>query len=386
MLLAEFLNHKPLYYDEIDYDRFPKIYKKIQSHFQLPKIIHIVGTNAKGSTGRALAHLLHVSGAKVGHYSSPHIVKFNERIWINGEDASDTLLEKAHQNLQQLLDTNDIEALSYFEYTTLLAMLVFSKHCDFVVLEAGLGGEYDATNVFPKDLSIVTPIGFDHEAFLGDTLLEIASTKLRSVNNDLLIANQYDNLVYFLALKRADKIKQDLYFAKSFLDDSFYENLQKFIEKNNYPSFFYDNFSTAFCAFKILGFEPNVDLLNDLKLFGRCQKIAPNVTIDVGHNPMAAEAILEHFKAKKVTLVYNSYNDKEYQKILTILKPIIREVEIINIDNKREVLQKNLEDVLVDLSLSYTPFSKIDKDKEYLVFGSFSVVEKFISSYQWIGT
>jgi len=378
MILKEFLNHKPLYYDKIDYDRFPKIYKKIQTHFQLPKIIQIVGTNAKGSTGRALAHLLHKKYCKVGHYSSPHILKFNERIWINGEDASDTLLEVAHQNLQKLLDISDIEALSYFEYTTLLAMLLFCEYCDFVVLEAGLGGEYDATNVFPKDLSIITPIGFDHEAFLGDTLAQIASTKLRSVNNDLLIANQYDNLVYFLALKRADKIKKDLYFAKSFLDDEFYQNLQKFIKKNNYPSFFYDNFSTAFCAFKILGFEPNVDLLNDLKLFGRCQKIVPNITIDVGHNPMAAKAMLEHFRTKKVILVYNSYNDKEYQKILTILKPIILKVEIIDIDNKREVLTKNLEDALVDLNIQYAPFKKNDTNKEYLVFGSFSVVEKFL--------
>ena len=378
MILKEFLNHKPLYYNEIDYDRFPKIYKKIQTHFQLPKIIHIVGTNAKGSTGRALAHLLHGKDCKVGHYSSPHILKFNERIWINGEDASDTLLEKTHQNLQELLDISDIEALSYFEYTTLLAMLLFCEYCDFVVLEAGLGGEYDATNVFPKDLSIVTPIGFDHEAFLGDTLTQIASTKLRSVNNDLLIARQYDNLVYFLALKRANKIKQDLYFAKSFLDDVFYENLQKFIEKNNYPSFFYDNFSTAFCAFKILGFEPNVDLLNDLKLFGRCQKIAPNITIDVGHNPMAAEAILEHFRTKKVILVYNSYNDKEYQKILSILKPIILKVEIIDIDNKREVQKSQLEAVLEDLNISYALFKKITPNQEYLVFGSFLVVEKFL--------
>ena len=73
-----------------------------------------------------------------------------------------------------------------------------------------------------------------------------------------------------------------------------------------------------------MGYEVDVKLLNDLKLYGRCQKIAPNVTIDVGHNPMAALAMFDHFREKKVILVYNSYDDKEYEKILKILKPIIK--------------------------------------------------------------
>lgn len=378
MTLKSFLNDKPLYYDKIDYGRFPKIFKKIECNFQLPQIVHIVGTNAKGSTGRALAHLLHVSGEKVGHYSSPHIVNFNERIWINGKDADDVLLETMHQKLQIILEKQDSEALSYFEYTTLLAMLIFCDYCDFVVLEAGLGGEYDATNVFCKRLSIITPIGYDHEAFLGSTLDDIAKTKLRSINNDTLLAKQYEDEVYELALQRVDEVKKDLYFAQSYLDDNFYKELSQFIEKKKYPLFFYDNFSTAFCAFKLLGFEIDLNLLNNLKLFGRCQKIAPNVTIDVGHNPMAAVALLEHFRTKKVVLVYNSYNDKEYEKILSILKPIIQEVQIIDIDNKREVSKDNLEKVLDFQGIKYLSFHKIDKENEYLIFGSFSVVEKFL--------
>jgi len=378
MTLESFLNDKPLYYDKIDYDRFPNIYKKIEFNFQLPQIVHIVGTNAKGSTGRALAHLLHVSGKKVGHYSSPHIIKFNERIWINGKDVDDALLEKTHQKLQVILEKKDSDALSYFEYTTLLAMLIFCEYCDFVVLEAGLGGEYDATNVFKKRLSIITPIGYDHESFLGTTLQDIAKTKLRSINNDTLLAKQYEDEVYELALKRVDEVKKDLYFAQSYLDEEFYVKLAKFIEKKKYPQFFYDNFSTAFCAFKLLGLDIDLNLLEDLKLFGRCQKIAPNITIDVGHNPMAAVAILDHFRTKKVVLVYNSYNDKEYAKILSILKPIIKEVQIISIDNKREVSKINLEKALDSLAIKYSSFNKIEKENEYLIFGSFSVVEKFL--------
>ncbi len=344
--------------------------------------MHVVGTNAKGSTGRTLAHLLHVKGLHVGHYSSPHIAKFNERIWIDGEDADENLLETAHKKLQTILSKDDIKAVSYFEYTTLLAMLIFCEKCEYVVLEAGLGGEFDATNVFEKLLSIVTPIGYDHESFLGSSIEQIATTKLRSVNNNLLLAKQYEKDVYELALSQVENINSNLYLAQSYLSDEFYKELDCFIETKKYPTFFKDNFSTAFCAFELLGYEIEINLLEGLKLFGRCQKINSNVTIDVGHNPMAAKVLLEHFREKKVVLVYNSYNDKEYKVILEILKPIVKEVQILEIENERAVFKNSLENVLNFLDIKYSIFDKIKKDEEYLVFGSFSVVERFVKECQ----
>ena len=97
MNLNLFLEQKPLFYDVIDYARFPKIYYAIAHHFKLPKIIHIVGTNGKGTTGRFLAHMLRQNHLHVGHYTSPHIVAFNERIWIDGSYVDDALLEAYHQ-------------------------------------------------------------------------------------------------------------------------------------------------------------------------------------------------------------------------------------------------------------------------------------------------
>lgn len=179
MTLEKYLSEKPLYYDEIDYSRMPRVYEKIKSSLSLPKIIHIIGTNGKGTTGRFLASALHSIGFNTGHYTSPHILEFNERVWINGEDASYELLEKSHQELQNLLTTLDSDSLSYFEYTTLLAMIAFGE-CEYIVMEAGLGGEFDATAVFPKCLTIVTPIALDHEAFLGSNIQEIATTKLNA--------------------------------------------------------------------------------------------------------------------------------------------------------------------------------------------------------------
>lgn len=382
MTLDKFLSLKPLFYDEIDYDRFPNIYKKYKNYFALPKVIHVVGTNAKGSTGRALAHMLHVKGFNVGHYSSPHILKFNERIWLDGEDIDDNALEMSHKELQNILDKDTLKVLSYFEYTTLLAMLIFCKKCDYIVLEAGLGGEFDATNVFEKNLSIITPIGYDHKSFLGNSIKEIATTKINSVKNDCIIAKQYEEKVYEIAHNRVHNIGSNLYFAHSYLSDEFYDELSLYIKNNFYANYFFDNFSTAFCALKLLGFDENVDLLEGFKLLGRCQKIAPNITIDVGHNVMAAKVLAEHFSQKKVILVYNSYVDKEYKKILEILKPIITCVEILKVENKRVVEKQKLFDVLNDLEISYKDFELIKEEKEYLIFGSFSVVEEFLKGYK----
>ena len=140
--LEEFLEHKTLYYDKIDFTVVKSSWQILSQKIKLPFVIHIVGTNGKGSTGRFLAHYLHKKDLKVLHYSSPHIVKFNERIWINGNDVKDEELEVAHKFLQDLYDVEILQKLTYFEYTTLLAFYL-SKDFDYLVLEAGLGGEFE---------------------------------------------------------------------------------------------------------------------------------------------------------------------------------------------------------------------------------------------------
>jgi dihydrofolate synthase/folylpolyglutamate synthase len=189
-VLNTFLENKPLFYETIDYTRMPRIYSRIKTYFNLPKIVHIIGTNGKGTTGRFLATALVSLGFKVGHYTSPHILKFNERIWLNGANVSDALLEEYHTKLLQILTKQEAAALSYFEYTTLLAMLLYSDKSEYVILEAGLGGEYDATSVFDNVLTLVTPIDIDHEAFLGDTIEAIAQTKLNAIKKTAIVAKQ----------------------------------------------------------------------------------------------------------------------------------------------------------------------------------------------------
>ena len=362
--LGEFLQNKPLYYEKIDYERMPNIYKKIKNNLPHPKIIHVVGTNGKGTTGRFLSSALHHKGFNVGHYTSPHILKFNERIWKNGSDANDEALEVAHKKLSTLLSKEDADALSYFEYTTLLAMLVF-EGCKYVVLEAGLGGEHDATSVFESDLTLFTPIDYDHQAFLGDTIEAIAKTKLHVMVKKAIIGFQKHAQVYEIASKIAQQKQSELIFAK----ESDIE-IKKIAQALSLPLYLQENLTLAALALLELGFEVQAEDFKDARLFGRLSKIAPNVILDVGHNPLAAQAIADSLAPEKFTLIYNSYKDKDFKTILEILKPIIKSIEIIEVDDARIVDQEILISVIEELGLTCRSFRTIDAEENYLVFGS----------------
>ncbi|ADR33188.1 FolC bifunctional protein [Sulfuricurvum kujiense DSM 16994] len=377
MTLNDFLAQKPLFYDVIDVERFPKAYRQIAQMLPKPKLIHLVGTNGKGSTGRFLATALDRAGKKTGHYTSPHILRFNERIWMDGAEISDKRLEEAHQKLLSLLTREVSESLSYFEYTTLVAMVAY-EGCEYVVCEAGLGGEFDATNVFDKVLSIFTPIDFDHAVFLGTTIDSIATTKLRSMQDIALLGKQKHPEVETIAKTVAADKGCTLYTLSERLNSQIEEMAWHLATKNGLSDYLRDNLTLAMAAYELLGYEANEELFDQSALFGRLSQIAPNVTLDVGHNALAADSIAKAYAGRKVTLIYNTYGDKDYREILSILKPIIKSVEIIEVNEGRIVERMLLESVLEQLEIPYSQFESIEKDKEYLVFGSFSVAETFL--------
>ena len=317
--LKEFLEHKTLYYDKIDYSYIKKSADILLKHIKLPFTIHIVGTNGKGSTGRFLSYYLYKTGFKTIHYSSPHIKKFNERIWINGADISDDLLETAHSFLIDIYSNELLEKLTYFEYTTLLAFYI-SKDCDYLVLEAGLGGEFDATNVVINNLSLITTIGLDHISFLGDSVEKIARTKMRSVDTKMIIGYQEFDEVYETAFKVKDELKKEFNRDIEIIKVEDFEISYKF----SFANYLKRNLSLVLKALEELNIPVNLEIFNSTPLFGRCQKIKNNLTIDVGHNPLAAKVLLKEFENKKVNLIYNSYADKDYKEVLTILKPVIK--------------------------------------------------------------
>ena len=425
--LVSFLERKPLYYKEIDHARVHQAYAMLKPHIKHPETVHVVGTNGKGSTGRMMAYLAWRKGMEdgrwkmedekhlfsVGHYSSPHILKFNERIWLNGSDASGRVLEGAHQRLFPILGVEMAEALSYFEYTTLLTLVVFEK-CDLVVLEAGLGGEYDATNVCDKELSVITPIGIDHQAFLGESIEEIAVTKIRSIQKKALLAPQpYDEVVE--VAKRISKEKHAaLYFADTVgccppttpinnssskhLDENgvvgvteesacraqyltVYEQVSKIAKQKGWPTYLVDNAMVACKALDILDIVYDVNDVKTLELFGRFYPLTDNIRIDVGHNPLAAKAIVTSMEPETV-LIYNSLDDKDYEAVLRTLKPKIKRVEIIPIESQRATTIEAIEAALKRVGIEYSMFEwRMDPKEHYLVFGSFYTVEAFLKQY-----
>jgi len=377
----KFISNKPLYYKEIDYTRIYKAYDILKPSIKKPKIIHLIGTNGKGSTGRIIATLLSLQNIKVGHFSSPHILKFNERIWINGEDIKDNNLEKAHQKLYKTLGKEVSEGLSYFEYTTLLS-LVALEEMDIIVFEAGLGGEFDATNIVKKKLTLFTPIGFDHQDFLGKTIKEIATTKINAISQKAIIGFQPYSEVYTIAKEIAKKKNSKLYFLKEYYEKKEAKKLKEITQEIGWSDYLYENSLLAINALRLLDLPYNLEDIKKVKLFGRFYQIKPNIIIDVGHNLLATEAIskalTQKYGDKKIILVYNSLNDKDYIAILKKLKKHIKRVEIIKIDTPRALDISLLENGLRELSIEFNLFKNINNNENYLVFGSFYVVEAFI--------
>ena len=394
MSLAKFLDGKPLYYKEIDYGRIIRAYDTIKGYLKPFKIIHIIGTNGKGSTGRFLAQILSQNGAKVGHYTSPHIFKFNERFWLNGEVASDEILEVAHERLQGLLSDEYKIKTSYFEYMTLLSAVLF-EGCDYFVCEAGMGGVLDATNVFEKELNIFTPIGFDHTAILGNSLEEISRTKFEAMGKRAILNDEMNEISVAIAKEIASKKGATLSFPREILTKENLNEIANYADKFNLPEFLRSNLTLAYAAAKILDSSIDIKRLGALSLRGRCEKIALNLYVDVGHNELGAKAVAkkfsqEEFSGKKLTLVYNSFLDKDFKAVLAALKPVIDGVLLYHYHCEgRELGGELINKALNELEISHREFEPSDMNdikeakngKIYLAFGSFHLAEAFLKEY-----
>ena len=182
-ILSKIQRYHPKYID-LKLDRMFRILDDLGNpHHSLPPTIHIAGTNGKGSTIAFLRSMLENSGLLVHTYTSPHLVRFNERIRLNGKLISDDFLYKTLVEVDRI---NNGKEITFFEITTAAAFLAFSSiKADILLLEVGLGGRLDATNVLPNILaSIITEISFDHEHFLGTTLTSITKEKCGIIKNN----------------------------------------------------------------------------------------------------------------------------------------------------------------------------------------------------------
>ncbi|WP_415858757.1 Mur ligase family protein [Campylobacter sp. LH-2024] len=381
--VSDFLAKKNLCYDRIDRFLMFRMYEKYKNQLLAKPIIQIIGTNGKGSTGRFLAQLLENIGYNVGHYTSPHIFDFKERFYKNKGIVCKEELEQTHEKLEKIFK-EELNKLSYFEYATFLAAVLFRK-CDYVIFEAGLGGEYDATSVFEKKMSIFTKIGFDHMQILGDSLEKIARTKLKVMSEKTLISSEQEEIVLEIAKKIANLKKVELIFSSKF-EGKYKSLIQNYIQKYNLPLYLKHNLILALNAFEILAskekIEPALAKLEKLSLKGRLEQLEPNLYIDVGHNVMAATALRDQFMGEKLILVYNSYQDKDVFKILKTLKPIIDTIKIYKyISIERKLMNDEIYNIANILGIKCEEFNFLEKQKKTLVFGSFALVENFLKEW-----
>lgn len=174
-------------------------------HLKIPKTIHIAGTNGKGSVLANLKAMFECSSKTVHAYTSPHLVRFNERIIVAGKMADDALIMDAIHEVMEC--SKGKIALTFFEITTIAALLIFSRiHADILLFEVGLGGRLDATNVITPIASVITPISFDHKEFLGDTLCDIATEKAGIIKPTIpvIVAPQHEDVKKIIIKKAAE--------------------------------------------------------------------------------------------------------------------------------------------------------------------------------------
>lgn len=395
MRLDEFLAAKPLFYQRINYKRMPAMWEILRKSLPKFEVVQLIGTNGKGSTGRFLSQMLHASGASVGHYTSPHIFKFNERFWLNSKILSDDELLLAHQKLTMIIGEDLIKQASYFEYATMLGAVLFADK-DFFVCEAGMGGELDATSCFLRRLSLFTPIGLDHTSTLGNSIELIARTKFNAISNLALVNDTMNEKALKIGVEIAKQKGSSLHLASEMLLKDELQAINSYSQKYKLPDFLKSNLTLAVAAFKTLMPEANIlkslKDLGELELNGRAEMISPNLCVDVGHNELGARALINRFHDRKIRLVYNSFADKDYKAILEIFAPFLSDVRVYEYkSHDRELVgYERIKSECARYDIECEKFDNQDmknlkngsKNSDFtLVFGSFHLVEAFLNEF-----
>ncbi|TVZ55517.1 dihydrofolate synthase/folylpolyglutamate synthase [Lutibacter sp. Hel_I_33_5] len=286
------------------------------------KTIHVGGTNGKGSTSHMIASILQEAGYNVGLYTSPHLKNFTERIRINGKEISKRKVSSFITKHKTFLEK---QQLSFFEMTVGMAFDFFEKEkVDIAIIEVGLGGRLDSTNIITPEVSVITNIGLDHTHMLGDTLPEIAYEKAGIIKDNIpVVIGEKQDEVKAVFLKKAEKKKSELVFAS---------DIKHVYETDLLGDYQKANSKTVVSAIKQLkGFEVSQDdikkgLLNVVKntnLKGRWQVLQekPKVICDTAHNKEGLNIVLNQLKKEKhvkLHIVLGVVSDKDLESILTL--------------------------------------------------------------------
>ncbi|SEG21209.1 bifunctional folylpolyglutamate synthase/dihydrofolate synthase [Flavobacterium urumqiense] len=294
------------------------------------KCIHVAGTNGKGSTSHMLASILQEAGYKVGLYTSPHLKDFRERIKINGPDASGEISEEFVSDFinkhKAFFEAND---MSFFEMTVGLAFDYFAKEkVDIAIIEVGMGGRLDATNIIMPLVSVITNIGLDHTPFLGNTLDAIAFEKAGIIKPIIpVVIGEYTPETKVVFLAKAKECHSEIYFASDLISENYPSDLIGDYQMHNKKTVLQTiAILNEQKEFKITTENIKSGLLHVVKntgLQGRWQQLGkfPKVICDTAHNKNGLEIVLKQIQKEEfddLHIILGVVNDKDLDEILPL--------------------------------------------------------------------
>jgi len=316
------------------------------------KIIHVAGTNGKGSVCAMIDSILRAQGYRTGLFTSPHLVTFRERIRVNGEMVSEDVVANGLMTIRNLIADWDPHP-TFFEVTTALALKCFSEaSSDVVILETGLGGRLDATNAVQSDVSVITPIDFDHEKWLGNTLAEIAGEKAGIIKPQVPVVSAPQRPEAEKVLRvRASECGAPLEFVTGAYEQTAIALAGSYQKQNAALAI------AALRGAKVdISDESVVHGLARAKFPARFQYWDEHTIIDGAHNPAAARALAEtwreNFGDQKATLILAVLSDKDLRGICDALAPIANSLLLPKIRSERAAAPEELAKVISTLTPS----------------------------------
>ncbi len=377
--------------------RIGELCEKLRHPEESLKFIHVAGTNGKGSFSSMTAEILKAAGYKVGLYTSPFIYRFNERMRVNGEDIPDEKLAEITEYVKPFADSMT-DKPTEFELITAIAFEYFKREmCDIVVLECGMGGRLDSTNIINHPLlSVITGISLDHTAYLGDTVEKIAVEKAGIIKDRApILFGGTDEAAKAVISRTAKARGSDIFYAdysklkinSATLDgcDFDYKNLQN-VTISLLGTYQPRNASLAIEAVNILRrtglYIPDDAIyrgLKNAKWKARFEIIGhePTVIFDGAHNPegiaAAAESIKKYFGEQKLVLVSGVLADKDYKKIAESMAAVISDAYTITPDNPRALSAEDFASVLGEFGIKAAKTSGVP---EALALGSYLAKKK----------
>lgn len=403
--LDEWLSYlESLHSSEIDLGltRIGEVAKRLSIDFSFAKVITVAGTNGKGTTCAFIEQTLLGRNKTVAVYSSPHIERFNERLRINQNDVADQPIINAFKKIEQARQTI---SLTYYEYTTLAAFLVLMiERPEYIVLEVGLGGRLDATNIIDADIAVITTVDLDHQLFLGNDRETIGREKagiLRAEQFAVLGEEIPPSSVLQYANDLGSKvIQRERDFFVHFNNDKnwSWQDKERRFDHLPLPHVPIDNVATAIKAITLL--LPDVSTIdiihaiNKTKVAGRTELFKANcdVVLDVGHNPLAARYLSQYVKQQsqekaytKIHAVAGMLADKDIKSTLAELNADINAWYVANLSVPRGAKAQILAESLSLAKGSVNCFDKVEDAYKMalsqakptdliLVFGSFYTV------------